>query len=65
MDITEACERFNEIAVPLLEGAGISTEDPDRAAIEAAYDACVEDRIQAYLEGVSADDVTEQELVDI
>ena len=47
MEVTEACILFNELAVPLLEGEGISTEDPDKAGIEYEYEACLVRRRQA------------------
>ena len=47
MSVTDSCILFNELAVPLLEGEGISTEDPDQAGIEAAYEECLERKRQA------------------
>ena len=42
MPIEEACEFFLGIALPLLESAGISTEDPEKEGIVAEYEACLE-----------------------
>ena len=41
MPIDEACEFFLGLAEPMLNNAGIPTEDPEREAIVAEYEDCI------------------------
>lgn len=42
MSQEDACTEFMEMAAPLLDDIGISYEDPEKAVIEAEYEACVQ-----------------------
>ena len=42
MEKEEACTEFMEMAAPLLDDLEISYEDPQQAAIEVEYEACLE-----------------------
>jgi len=42
MEEEEACHLFVEAAISILEQAGMSTEDPEQATVEAEFERCMQ-----------------------